>query len=107
MSKTALSIHVLLPLLVALTLCLGQTPAQAGQPKVELYMTSWCPYCKKAEAFFKSKGIAYTTYDIEKDTAALARFQKYHVQGVPLVIIGGTTVAGYSIEEYERALEKK
>lgn len=108
MCKTAVFLRWFAPLFVALVLCLGQAPAQAaGQPKVELYITSWCPYCKKAEAFFTAKGIPFTAYDIGKDAQALARFQQYHVQGVPLVIIGETTIAGYSIEEYERALNKK
>ena len=99
-------VRVLFPV-VALMLLLGFAPAQAGQPAVELYVTSWCPYCKKAEAYFKAKGVAYTTYDIEKDPSALTRFQKYHAQGIPLVIIGGTTIAGYSTEEYDRALNAK
>ena len=35
-------------------------------PKVELYTTSWCPWCKKAKVFFRSRGIAFIEYDIEK-----------------------------------------
>ena len=36
------------------------------EPKVELYTTSWCPWCKKARAFFRSRGIPFVEYDIEK-----------------------------------------
>lgn len=75
--------------------------------KVELFMTSWCPYCKKAIQFFKSKGIAVQTYDIEKDRWAAARKNKLDSRGgVPLVIINGTIIHGYSPEQYEAALQK-
>ena len=98
------SCRVLLPALLLLVLCLGTTPAPAGPPPVELYVTSWCPYCKKAAAYFQSKGVAFTAYDIEKDNNALQRFQKYHAQGVPLAVIGGKPIAGYATEEYDKAL---
>jgi len=107
MSRSALPLRLLLPVLVAVFLCAGHQPAQAQKPTVELYVTSWCPYCKKAAAYFRDKGIAFTTYDIEKDASALLRFQQYGVQGVPLVIINGTPIAGYSIDEYDRALAGK
>jgi len=107
MSRPVIPFRVFLPILAALILCFGHGPAQAGQPTVELYVTSWCPYCKKAEAYFNAKGVAYTAHDIEKDAGALKRFQQYGAQGVPLVIIGGTPIAGYSIEEYDRALSRK
>jgi glutaredoxin-like YruB-family protein len=89
-------------------LLLGHTPARAvdptGGPTVEIFVTSWCPYCTKAKAYFESKGIAYTALDIEKDPAAAKRFQQYGQRGVPLVIINGKTISGYSIAEYEKAL---
>jgi len=79
-------------------------PAPAAGPTVELFVTSWCPYCVKAKAYFDAKGIAYTTHDIEKDQAAAARFQKYGQSGVPLVLINGKPIAGYSVAAYEKAL---
>lgn len=75
-------------------------------PQVELYVTSWCPYCKKAAQFFRSRGIPYTVYDIEKDKNAALR--KYHLDssnGVPFALINGQAIQGYSAEAYERALE--
>ena len=41
--------------------------AQATAPQVDLYITSWCPYCKKAMAFLRKNNIAFNTYDIEQD----------------------------------------
>ena len=44
--------------------------------KVELYVTSWCRYCKKAKTYFRSRGIPFKEYDIEKDMAAARRKDK-------------------------------
>jgi len=35
--------------------------------QVAMYMTDWCPYCKKAGKFIKSLGVHSTEYNIEKD----------------------------------------
>jgi glutaredoxin-like YruB-family protein len=74
-------------------------------PKVELYTTSWCPYCQKARDFFRSRGIAFTEYDVEKDKEAALRKKKLdNRNGVPFVVIDGRTVHGYSDAAYEAAL---
>ena len=75
------------------------------EPSVELYVTSWCPYCYKAKSFFRSKGIGFTEYNIEKDKAAAQRMLSLtKSRAVPLVIINGQMIQGYSIAAYERAL---
>ncbi|WP_300163226.1 glutaredoxin domain-containing protein [Solidesulfovibrio sp.] len=81
-----------------------QAPALAGPPKVEIFVTSWCPYCTKTKAYFDSKGIAYTAFDIEKDPVANMRYQKFGQRGVPLVVIGDAVIPGYSVAEFEKAL---
>lgn len=77
-------------------------------PQVELYVTSWCPYCKKAENFFRTQGIPFTSYDIEKDSAAARRKEELDRSGgVPLVIINGQKIHGFSENAYREALQKK
>jgi glutaredoxin-like YruB-family protein len=68
---------------------------------VELYVTSWCGYCKKAESYLKSNGIPYVAYDIEKDSAANQRHKELGGRGVPLIIIGSNKMNGYSQENLE------
>jgi glutaredoxin len=78
------------------------------EAQVELYTTSWCPYCKKAAEFLRSKGIAFTEYDIEKDAEAAARKNALDRQkGVPFALINGNPVHGFSEALYLRALEMK
>ena len=82
------------------------TQANRTSPKVELYSTSWCYYCQKAREFFRSRGIPFTEYDIEKDKNAAARKKQLDKRnGVPFVVINGRGLHGLSAAAYERALE--
>ncbi|HEX9022925.1 MAG TPA: glutaredoxin domain-containing protein [Geobacteraceae bacterium] len=74
----------------------------AGKPgiftsgkKVEVFMTSWCGYCRKMISFLKEKGIPYTAYDIENDSAAMETYRSLGVRGVPVVRVGSHIVRGY------------
>ena len=81
--------------------------AAQDKPPVELYVTSWCVYCKKAKAFLRSKGIRYVEYDIEKDSAAARRMSRLtSSRGVPFAMINGRPVQGFSKAAYTRALKK-
>ena len=76
-------------------------------PNVEIYVTSWCVYCKKAEQFFRSRGIEFAEYDIEKDENAARRMMALtSKKAVPFVVINGHGIQGYSVEAYESALRK-
>ena len=81
-------------------------PKNSTNPTVELYTTSWCPYCERARNFFRSKGIPFTEYDVEKDKSAAARKNRLDKRnGVPFAVINGRGLHGYSAEAYQRALE--
>ena len=67
----------------------------SGSVRVEVFMTSWCGYCKKMERFLNEKRIPYTAYDIEKDSAAAKTFKELGGRGVPVVRIGSHVVHGY------------
>jgi glutaredoxin len=76
--------------------------------QVELYVTSWCPYCKQAEIFFRVQGIPFIAYDIEKDSAAARRKEQLDSsRGVPFAIINGQMIHGYSESAYREALQKR
>ena len=77
------------------------------EAEVELYVTSWCPYCKKASEFFRSRGIPFTEYDIEKDKRAARRKKRLTKEnGVPFAIINGQPIHGFKRAAYERALSE-
>ena len=65
-------------------------------PKVTMYATGWCPYCLRAEALLKAKGVA----DIDKiriDLEPERRSEMIEKTGrrtVPQIYIGETHVGG-------------
>ena len=74
-------------------------------PKVVMYSTSWCGYCKKAKAWLQSHKIPFTEYDIE---ASKAYHRDYKAQGgtggVPLIIVGEEKMKGWSEEHMKQLL---
>ena len=70
--------------------------------QVVMYSTAWCGYCKKARQYFKKNNIAYTDYDIEKDTAAKKRYKKMLASGVPVILVGKIRMNGFSEKGFEK-----
>jgi glutaredoxin len=68
----------------------------SGGATIEVFMTSWCGYCKKMIRFLNEKGIPYIAYDIEKDAAAARAYHDLGGRGVPVVRVGSHVVYGYS-----------
>ena len=81
--------------------------ADNSEVQVDIYVTSWCPYCKKAIAYLDAKGVKYNKYDIEKDLSAAARKKALapDYSGIPLAVIYGKTIKGFSRKRYSAALE--
>ena len=80
-------------------------PKKQKPSEVVLYVTSWCKYCKKAKEFLRSRNIAFTVYDIEKDQQAARRRKELDSRsGVPLAIINGQILLGFSEASYTQAL---
>jgi len=92
--------------------CLLWNPAHAGtapdgflrpvmaayeQPQVEMYATSWCPYCQQARNYFRQQGIRYIEYDIEKDAAARQAYKAFRGRGIPIIFVGKHRMNGFSV----------
>lgn len=64
--------------------------------KVEIYTTMFCPYCYRAKALLKSKGVDYVEYDVggsgEARAAMRARAEGRHT--VPQVFIDDVGIGG-------------
>ena len=52
-----------------------------AQTRVEVFVTSWCGYCRKLESFLKANRIRYSRYDIEKSPSAKQRYDKLGGRG--------------------------
>ena len=81
------------------------TPQVKTTKQVDLYVTSWCPWCRKMSAFLDQKGIQYTTHDVEREAGAQETLEKHGVRGVPIVIIGDVVIQGYDPDAVMAALQ--
>ncbi|HEY4209915.1 MAG TPA: glutaredoxin 3 [Steroidobacteraceae bacterium] len=65
-------------------------------PKVQMYATSWCPYCARARELLERKGVQFEEIDV--DVHPEARAQMTSRSGgrrtVPQIFIGDTHVGG-------------
>jgi len=63
---------------------------------VEIYSKEWCPYCAKAKALLKAKGLSYQEIDV---TADEARQQEMVARSgrrtVPQIFLDGVSIGGY------------
>ena len=71
---------------------------------VEIFVTSWCPYCQKLEAFLKQKKIRYTRYDIERNRKGAALHRQLGGGGVPVTKIGSNVIRGFDQDQIAAAL---
>ena len=68
------------------------------EPKIILYETSWCGYCRQARKLLKRLDVDFEVKDIERDPKAAAEYRRKSGGrgGVPLIDIDGEVVKGYN-----------
>jgi GrxC family glutaredoxin len=63
---------------------------------LEIYSKEWCPYCAKAKALLKAKGLAYQEIDVTTDEVRqqemVARSGR---RTVPQLFLDGVSIGGY------------
>jgi glutaredoxin 3 len=63
--------------------------------KVLMYATEWCPYCRRAEALLRAKGVQIETIDVDAQPERRAEMQRRSRRyTVPQIWIGDTHVGG-------------
>lgn len=64
-------------------------------PKIDIYTTSWCPYCESARQLLRRKGVAFEEISVEaypeRRAEMVARSGR---QTVPQIFIGARHVGG-------------
>lgn len=74
----------------------GETKSEE-LPKVVMYSTKWCGYCKKAKAWLIQNQIPFSEYDIEASEAYHREYKaKGGTGGVPFIVVGDKTMSGWS-----------
>lgn len=64
--------------------------------EITIYSKEWCPYCAKARALLRSKGLAFTDVDITHDEALQRQMvERSQRRSVPQLFIDGESIGGY------------
>jgi glutaredoxin len=73
-------------------------------PKVTIYTTPTCGYCRLAKAFFKENKVSYTEYDVSQPSDGREQFDEMGGRGVPLIMVGERRFDGWNEEEVRSTL---
>lgn len=75
-------------------------------PKIRVYTTPTCAYCKMAKAWLDERGCDYEELDITADVETLREWRTLTGgAGVPAIAHGTDLLIGFSPERMERMLE--
>ncbi|MCF8373702.1 MAG: hypothetical protein K9H64_18925 [Bacteroidales bacterium] len=78
------------------------------QPRVVLYSTPTCSWCRTIKTYFGKNNIKFREIDVSKDEKAAADMvRKSGQQGVPQTEIGGQIVVGFDQNKIDRLLGLK
>lgn len=65
--------------------------------KVTMYKKIPCPYCERAEAFFKNRGVSIEMIDLTDKPDEMDRIKnETGWRTVPIIIIDGKVIGGYN-----------
>lgn len=74
-------------------------------PKVIVYSTQACPFCKMAEDFLEQNKVEFKHFDVGSDKAGLKEMmQKSGQTGVPVIDVDGKIIVGFNEAALKEAL---
>ncbi|MBI4119641.1 MAG: glutaredoxin family protein [Parcubacteria group bacterium] len=74
-------------------------------PKITIYTTPTCVYCKMAKTFFKERDVTYEEKDVAADMQAREEMIKKSGQlGVPVIEVDGKIVVGFNKEKLSQLI---
>ncbi len=79
---------------------------QTGAPRVEIYTTPSCAYCKMLRKYLQARGIEYIEHNINATQESRAAFYASGAHGVPVVVIGARRIQGFNPLRIEAALRE-
>ena len=64
-------------------------------PKIEIYTTSYCPYCDAAKKLLKERGFAYTEINVDDPSKKEELKNKTGWRTVPQIFLDEKLIGGY------------
>lgn len=78
---------------------------QKRQPRVLLFTTPTCSYCKTAKRYLRQQNVRFKEIDITRDKSAARDVKrKSGQQGVPVLFIGSKVVVGFDRPKIDKLL---
>jgi len=77
---------------------------KVANPRIEIFVTSWCGHCTRLENYLRQKKVDFVRYDIEESFFGKQKYDSMGGRGVPLVKIGSQVLRGFNAREIDRAL---
>ncbi len=67
-----------------------------SDPRVEIYVSNFCPYCIRAKALLKRKGVSFIEYNVQTDPELRAEMlrRSQGARTVPQIFINDRHVGG-------------
>jgi glutaredoxin 3 len=77
-------------------------------PRVVLFSTPTCSWCRRAKRYFRERRIPFKEINIERDQqAARDIVRKTGQTGVPVIKIGSSWIVGFDKDRIEKELARK
>ena len=74
-------------------------------PRVILFTTPSCTYCRAAKRYLREQGVPFKDVDVSRDSsAARDMVRRSGQQGVPVIDIGGKIIVGFDRPKVDRLL---
>ncbi|BDG61356.1 glutaredoxin family protein [Caldinitratiruptor microaerophilus] len=78
--------------------------AQA-QPRVVIFTTPTCPWCRRAKQYLTQQGVRFREVDVTRDPSAARDLVRMTGQtGVPVILVGNRPIVGFDKPQLDRLL---
>ena len=73
-------------------------------PKVVLYYADWCPWCKKAKAHLRKRGVDFVLRDVDEPEALDELIEKTGQSSIPVIDVNGKILKGFNAGDLDQLL---
>jgi glutaredoxin len=99
------------PVAAARAPAMSQAPEEVNLPNggIVMYCTSWCPACRRARVWLKSRNLEFTEIDIDDNPAAALQVKKWANgnRSTPVFDIDGTIIINFDEIKLLEALKSR
>lgn len=78
-----------------------------NSPKIVVFSTPSCSWCKKAKTYLRDKGYRFRDVDISRDQKAAQDLQRRTgAMSVPVILVNNRPIIGFNQKELDRLLQR-